>query len=63
MAKNEQSSSYQSLGNGVYRVGGAVTRNAVTGRYITSKATASHSHRATVAERSSGSTKGTSKRG
>lgn len=37
MAKNEKSSSYQSLGNGVYRVGGAVSRNAVTGRYVTGK--------------------------
>ena len=40
MAKNEKSSSYQSLGNGVYRVGGAVTRSAVTGRYVTEKSTA-----------------------
>lgn len=62
MAKSEQSSSYQSLGNGTYRVGGAVTRNAVTGRYITTKATAIHP-RSTVTERSSGSAKGTSKRG
>lgn len=54
MAKNEKSSSYQSLGNGVYRVGGAVSRSAVTGRYVTPKASASHS-RTTTTIRSSGS--------
>ena len=42
MANVENSSSYQSLGNGVYRVGGAVTRSAVTGRYVTSKSAARH---------------------
>ncbi|ROQ51870.1 hypothetical protein EDF36_3959 [Rathayibacter sp. PhB152] len=35
MAKNVKRSSYQSLGNGVYRVG-AVRRSAVTGRYVVS---------------------------
>lgn len=36
-ASGEKSSSYQSLGNGVYRVGGAVHRSAVTGRYVTNR--------------------------
>jgi len=29
-----RSSGYQSLGNGVYRVNGAVRRSAVTGRFV-----------------------------
>lgn len=39
MADSSKKSSYQSLGNGVYRVGGT-HRSAVTGRYITTKTTA-----------------------
>ena len=35
MAAQSTGNSYQSLGNGVFRVGGAVQRSAVTGRYIT----------------------------
>jgi hypothetical protein len=35
MAAQSKGNSYQSLGNGVFRVGGAVQRSAVTGRYIT----------------------------
>lgn len=31
------SSGYQSLGNGVYRVNGAVRRSAVTGRFVTTE--------------------------
>lgn len=64
MAKNEKasSSSYQSLGNGMYRVGGAVTRNAVTGRYVTHSSAASRSNGA-VTERSSGPSNATIKRG
>ena len=62
MAKNEKSSSYQSLGNGVYRVAGAVTRNAVTGRYVAAK-TAPRSPSGTVTQRSAGSGAAISKRG
>ncbi len=35
MAKSSASSGYQSLGNGVFRVGGVAARSAMTGRYIT----------------------------
>lgn len=34
MAKSS-ASGYQSLGNGVFRVGGVATRSAVTGKYVT----------------------------
>lgn len=61
MAKNEKSSSYQSLGNGVYRVGGAVSRNAVTGRYITGKSAARHQGNG-ASERPSGTSKSSSPR-
>jgi hypothetical protein len=40
MAKQRKTSSYQSLGNGVYRVTGVVRRSAVTGGYVTESATA-----------------------
>lgn len=33
----KSSSGYQSLGNGVYRVNGAVRRSAVTGRFVTTE--------------------------
>lgn len=39
MADSSSKSSYQSLGNGVYRVG-AVHRSAVTGRYVTKNSAA-----------------------
>lgn len=39
MATQRRDISYQSLGNGVFRVSGAVRRSAVTGRYITKSAT------------------------
>ncbi len=48
MAKQANSSSYQVLGKGIYRVG-AVRRSAVTGRYVT-KNTATTSARTTVGE-------------
>lgn len=35
MATQSKDSSYQSLGNGVYRVTGAVRRSARTGLYVT----------------------------
>ncbi|SDQ03763.1 hypothetical protein SAMN04489742_0168 [Arthrobacter crystallopoietes] len=56
MAKKTNTSSYQSLGKGVYRVG-AVQRSAVTGRYVT-KATTAAATRTTVTESKSTSTTG-----
>jgi hypothetical protein len=43
MASQSTGNSYQSLGNGVFQVGGAVQRSAVTGRYITEKSRSSAS--------------------
>lgn len=37
----KQRSGYQDLGNGVYRVNGAVRRSAVTGRFVTTGRSAS----------------------
>lgn len=45
----QSSSSFQNLGNGVFRVGGTVSRSAVSGRYI-SGSSASRFPRTTVAE-------------
>lgn len=53
MAKSSSSSSYQSLGKGVYRVG-AVQRSAITGRYVT-KNTSQSAARTTVSEGKSSS--------
>lgn len=50
MTTRNTNGSYQSLGKGVYRVGGAVHRSAVTGRYVT-KSTSSKSPRTTITER------------
>lgn len=56
MAKPTNTSSFQSLGKGVYRVG-AVQRSAVTGRYVT-KASAAAAPRTTVKDsKSSGGSK------
>ncbi|WP_194165046.1 hypothetical protein [Pseudactinotalea sp. HY160] len=40
MAESSQASGYQSVGNGVYRVTGAMRRSAITGRYVTTKSSA-----------------------
>jgi hypothetical protein len=39
----DSKSSFQNLGNGTYRVGGA-RRSAITGRYVTNTAAAKHPH-------------------
>lgn len=54
MAESSSSSSYQSLGKGIYRVG-AVQRSAVTGRYVT-KSTATAAARTTMSESKSAGT-------
>ena len=36
----KQRSGYQDLGNGVYRVNGAVRRSAITGRFVTTERSA-----------------------
>lgn len=43
MATSNEKSSYQSIGKGVFRVGGTVSRSAVTGRYVTSESPQSKS--------------------
>lgn len=44
MAATYGGGSYQSLGNGTYRVSGTAKRSAVTGRYVTSKSESASSN-------------------